>query len=102
MARSYKKNIVSGFTTAESEKKDKQQAHGACRVHFRTSILGATDAEAFMFEERNRAHSNVYSFAKDGKQRLDLRVGHLGRAIRVLHAPVGNSDLRHAHKLVAK
>lgn len=102
MARSYKKTPVFGITTAVSEKKDKQLAHKACRAHFRTSILSAASIEDFMFEERNEAHSNVWGHAKDGKQRVDLRVVREGRTSRVLRSPAWLKDVRETHKLLAK
>jgi hypothetical protein len=100
MSRSYKKNPVTGHTTAESEKDDKRAAHQALRMHFRTGMAHATPDEDVLFDERNRAHSNVNTHAKDGKQRLELRLSHIGRAVRLLAEP--RTDLRDAHKAVAK
>lgn len=100
MSRSYKKNLVSSHTTAESEKDDKRLAHRALRVHFRTSISSAGPDEGPLFDERNRAHSEIFSHAKDGKERAKLRLTHVGRAVRVLANP--RADLREVHKLVAK
>lgn len=100
MSRSYKKHPVTGFTTAESEKDDKRAAHQALRMHFRTGMANASPDDDVLFDERNRAHSNVYLHAKDGKQRLGLRLSHIGRAVRALTEP--RADLRDVHKAVAK
>lgn len=105
MSRSFKKNPVSGITTSESEKRDKQLAHRAIRAHFRSHVGAAlaADEEEVLFDERNRAHSNRWSFAKDGKQWLkNLRVQHIGRAVHVLAAPWYARDIREVHQIIAK
>lgn len=102
MARSYKKEPVSPNAGAESEKKDKQRAHGAQRVHFRAAVSAAADGEDVLFDERNVAHSHVWAYAKDGRHRLDLRVAHLGRAMKVLRAGDKVRGERHAHQLLGK
>lgn len=102
MARSYKKAPVTGNASAVSEKKDKQRAHRAQRAHFRTAINSAASGDDVVFEERNVAHSHIWDHAKDGKQRMDLRVSHDGRAMRVLQAAPWVRDDRHAHQLMGK
>ena len=100
MSRSYKKNPVTGITTAESEKDDKRSAHATLRMHFRTSMASAIPEDDPLFDERNRAHSEIFLHSKDGKQRANLRLTHIGRAVRVLSNQRAN--LREVHKLVAK
>jgi hypothetical protein len=102
MSRSYKKTPVSSNAIAHSEKQDKAHAHRALRADFRVSLAGVADPEAFEFDERNEAHSNIYTFAKDGKHRFGLRVAHVGRATRVLAKPKWVKDDRQAHRLLAK
>lgn len=100
MSRSYKKNPFAAHTTAVSEKDDKRAAHQSLRMHFRTGMANAAVEDDPLFDERNRAHSNVDNHSKDGKQHLGLRLTHFGRAARVLSDP--RADLREAHKAVAK
>jgi hypothetical protein len=104
MSRSYKKRPYSGITTAESEKSDKQDAHRVLRAHFRCALSAALAAgeEDFLFDERNRAHSNYYGFAKDGKQWLDVRVARYGRVVRVLTYPWYAQTTRDVHRILAK
>lgn len=102
MARSYKKEPVSANAGGVSEKKDKQRAHRAQRAHFRGAISSVATGEDVLFEERNVAHSHIWDHAKDGKHRLDLRVTHEGRAMRVLRASEKVRDDRHAHQLMGK
>jgi hypothetical protein len=100
MSRSYKKNPVTAITTADSEKEDKRSAHATLRMHFRTGMAASVPEDDPLFDERNRAHSEIFLHAKDGKTRADLRLSHIGRAVRVLANP--RADLRKIHKLVAK
>lgn len=100
MSRSYKKNPVTAHTTADSEKDDKRMAHKSLRIHFRTSMAGALTEDDPLFDERNRAHSEIFLHSKDGKARAGLRLTHVGRAVRVLADQ--RADLREVHKLVAK
>lgn len=102
MSRSYKKNPVHGIAGDVSEKKDKAAAHQARRAHFRTSLGSAADLDAFMFEERNEAHSNIWCHAKDGKTRAPVNVRLEGRAMHVLHKPRWLASERDVHKLLGK
>ena len=68
MSRSIKRTPVVGNASAESEKKDKARAHQALRAHFRATPR--LENEDVLFDERNKAHSNVWAMAKDGKNRL--------------------------------
>lgn len=100
MSRSYKKNPVTSITTADSEKDDKRMAHKSLRIHFRTGMARAAQDTDPLFDERNRAHSSIFLHSKDGKQRSELRLTHIGRAVRVLANM--RADLRTVHKIVAK
>jgi len=104
MSRSYKKRPFSGITTSETEKKDKQAAHRVLRAHFRCALGEArsTGEDDIVFDERNRAHSNYYSFAKDGKQWLKVRVVRKGRAMRVLAYPWYAQTARDVYRILAK
>lgn len=104
MSRSYKKRPYSGITTAESEKSDKQAAHRVLRAHFRCALSTAlrSGEDDFVFDERNRAHSNYYGFAKDGKYRLDVRVVRYRRAVRVLTYPWFAQTTRDVYRILAK
>lgn len=67
MSRSYRKSPFCGITTAESEKKDKQLAHRRER-RIVSQILGSDPLRPVL--PHRREVSNVWSFDKDGKQRL--------------------------------
>ena len=74
MARSYRHTPIIGMTTAESEKKDKRIANRRYRSRVRQilhSLISADDSvlDAVIFPVK-RELSNVWSFDKDGKQRL--------------------------------
>lgn len=104
MSRSYKKRPFSGITTATSEKRDKQDAHRVQRMNFRCALGTArmADEDDVLFDERNRAHSNCYSFSKDGKFWLDVRVARSGRTMRVLTYPWYAKTVRDVHQILAK
>lgn len=56
-----------------------------------------------MFDEANKAHSNIYSHAKDGRQRATgLNVKRVGRALQVHTAPRWMGDIRGVHKALGK
>lgn len=69
MSRSRRKNPVTGFTTADSEKWDKRQANR--RLRQTNKRILAKGGEVFA---RKREVSNVWLFGKDGKQWLDDEV----------------------------
>ncbi len=71
MARSYRKSPFCGMTTAESEKKDKQAAHRRERARVRTAFKSAADLDELVLPHF-REVSNIWSFAKDGKQRFSI------------------------------
>ena len=68
MGKSYKKNAYGGWTVAESEKKDKIATHKAFRNREREAQKKAREEEDAEFPERLEEISQVYTFAKDGKQ----------------------------------
>ena len=71
MARSYKKHNFCGITCKESEKKDKRIANRAFR---RTNKMVKVDEETENADFKlKRECSNVYNFAKDGKQYISVK-----------------------------
>ena len=68
MSRSIKRAPVVGNARVRSEKQDKVQAHQTLRAHFR--VTPRLEDEDVVFDERNKAHSNTWAMAKDGKHRL--------------------------------
>ena len=66
MSRSIKKNPVVGHTCAESEKQDKRFANRRFRKRARDAIAAGKEPPASI-----REVSEVWTFAKDGKHRLD-------------------------------
>lgn len=68
MGKSYKKNAYGGWTGAESEKKDKEASHKAFRNKEREALIRVMREEEAEFPERLEEISQVYAFAKDGKQ----------------------------------
>jgi hypothetical protein len=63
MSRSKKKTKIHGYTTAESEKENKQQANRKYRRIIKQKIK-STESELPKIKEL----SNVWSFDKDGKR----------------------------------
>ena len=68
MGKSYKKNAYGGWTGADSEKKDKIATHKAFRNREREALKKVIREEDAEFPERLEEISQVYTFAKDGKQ----------------------------------
>ena len=68
MGKSYKKNAYGGWTGAESEKKDKEASHKSFRNREREALKKIMQEEEAEFPERLEEISQVYTFAKDGKQ----------------------------------
>jgi hypothetical protein len=68
MAKSKRKTPVVGITTAVSEKEDKRIANRAER-RINKALLSGTDDVLIL--KSKREVSNVWSFDKDGKQRID-------------------------------
>ena len=102
MSRSNRKSPIFGMTTATSEKSDKQMAHRAERVHSRQAISNITEIDALMITTRAHAHSNRYSFAKDGKHYAPLSVTYEGRSMQVRRAPSWMKSVKEVHKALAK
>lgn len=70
MSRSRRRTPVCGITTARSEKEDKIAAHRRERRRVHT-VLGVEPARDLL--PHRRELSNVWSYAKDGKQYLGPR-----------------------------
>jgi len=68
MARSHRKTPICGITTAHSEKIDKKIWHSRMRARTHTHLNSGRDTDVMPI---TREVSNVWSFAKDGKQRFD-------------------------------
>ena len=68
MGKSHKKSAYGGWTFAESEKRDKVAAHKAFRNKEREALKKIMREEDAEFPERLEEISQVYTFAKDGKQ----------------------------------
>jgi hypothetical protein len=69
MARSYRHNPIIGITLAKSEKEDKRFANRTLRAASRLALVNCQDYDDLVLPLM-REVSNVWSFAKDGKQRL--------------------------------
>lgn len=73
MSRSYKHSPFHGNTCSESEKQDKKGSHKSLRVREQSllsSINIDTSDDDNLIEPDILDVSNAYTFAKDGKQRL--------------------------------
>ena len=79
MSRSYKKHPICGWAAAESEKEDKVRAHKKFRRKAKVKVNKIDPAALIhgdfwenepevVLPEKMREVSEVYSFAKDGKQ----------------------------------
>ena len=66
MSRSRKKTPVCGITTARSEKQDKRLANRRLRRGQKQAVERGDELLPLMREK-----SNVWSFAKDGRQMID-------------------------------
>lgn len=65
MSRSYRKTPICGYTCAESEKQDKRVANRKFRRESRVAIRKGKEPPISL-----KQISNVWDFAKDGKQYL--------------------------------
>ena len=81
MARSYRHTPIIGITCAESEKKDKRIANRTLRAACRTALASCQDYDALVMPIL-REVSNVWSFDKDGKQRLRPGTPHFAKYMR--------------------
>jgi hypothetical protein len=79
MARSRRKTPICGITTARSEKQDKKIWHSRYRAAVRTHLRSNRDQDLMPLP---REVSNVWDFAKDGKQRLAPDSRHYSRVMR--------------------
>lgn len=70
MSRSRKKVAVCGWTCKESEKKDKRLANRKFRKHTRQNLKELIDG-IDKIPYRMREISQIWDFAKDGKQKLE-------------------------------
>jgi hypothetical protein len=68
MSRSRRQTPITGITKSESDKRDKVLAHRRQRRRVRTALASGRDEVA-----TRRKAGDVWSFAKDGKQRFDPR-----------------------------
>lgn len=104
MSRSYRHNTILGMTYARSEKKDKRYAHHVERTRVRNVLANASEEDDVVVDNRKQAFSNVYDFAKDGKQHIDMQVKHIRRGLKVLKMPqwLKQQGLRGVHKVLAK
>lgn len=84
MARSYKKTPISGMTTCQSDKKDKQKANRNTRRRERVSLSVVNISAGDGVEEHlgtHRFEGNPSYFSKDGKQ------FHHGRSVKYSRGP---------------
>lgn len=65
MSRSFQKTPITGYTTARSEKDDKRRANRRHRTAVKRILRTELEPETLPLL---REVSNVYTFAKDGKQ----------------------------------
>lgn len=94
MSRSYRKNPYCGWVGAESEKEDKRIANRRLRHHqerqARRIRLAASEIRSARMREDGHLDeeiskplptlkevSDIYGFAKDGKQRMNVKPGSL-------------------------
>lgn len=102
MSRSIVKTPIFGRSFAASQKQDKIRAARSERVTSRTALAANVDSDALMITSRRAAHSNVNTFAKDGKKYHPVRVSHVGRALQILQLPEWLHTEREVHQALAK
>jgi hypothetical protein len=68
MSRSRRQTPITGITTSESDTRDQVLAHRRQRRRVRTALASGREDAA-----TRRWAGDVWSIAKDGKQRVDLR-----------------------------
>ena len=81
MSRSYRHTPVIGITCAESDKPGKIIANRTLRAHVRDALRTCVDFDGFLLPQL-REVSNVWSFPKDGKQRLNPMGKHFAKYMR--------------------
>jgi len=67
MSRSYKRNAITGYTMAESDKPYKIQEHKRERAKVRTALNSCDDFEDLLLPD-SKEFGNEYNAPKDGKQ----------------------------------
>ena len=67
MSRSYKRNAITGYTMAESDKPYKIQEHKRERARVRTALNSCDDFEELSLPDP-KEFGNEYNAPKDGKQ----------------------------------
>lgn len=82
MTHSYKKHAFSGITTAKSEKKDKRIVNRKVRHKVNQALKFRDNFSEDELYLDTKDVSEVYDFAKDGKQRIDKNSEHYKKAIR--------------------
>jgi hypothetical protein len=83
MTHSHKKHPIGGFTTAHSEKDDKRRVNR--RLRRKINKVLKEDVEKLEEENlklTNKDISDVWDFAKDGKQRIDPGSPYYKKAMR--------------------
>ena len=77
MSDSRKKNPITGFTTAKSEKQDKRIANRRLRKKEKIAIYNDDELMPIMAQI-----SNSYGFSKDGKQYVNKHSNFYEKALR--------------------
>ena len=76
MSRSHKHSPFTGITTSETERDDKKIWHSAMRAaerEFLAKISIETSDDDNLIDPLEDDIASTWDFAKDGKQRLDLK-----------------------------
>lgn len=68
MSRSFRKNLIFGITTAESEKEFKQQEHQRKRKRVNDALQSDPEREVLPHEKE---FGNPWAGPKDGKRHID-------------------------------
>jgi len=71
MSHSYKKHAIIGITTAKSEKKDKRIVNRQVRHKVNQALKNPDKFNENALYLDKKDISNIWDFAKDGKQRID-------------------------------
>lgn len=104
MSRSYRKTLVFGHTTSQSEKPEKRQWHGRMRCAERTRLHSGQDLEAHLPCHVHEV-SDTNAMSKDGKERTTLSALRERAEDRARRRPANNQAKlaqRYLHKELAK
>jgi hypothetical protein len=82
MGKSYKKNPITGFTTAKSEKKDKRILNRKLRHQIKRILDGDLEEIEESILPTQDEIMDVWDMAKDGKQRINKNSEFYKKAIR--------------------